>query len=64
MDVRNKELIERRFDQIEGKIKHLRHLLGGKSTAQEFSKALDELQDMNVEIRSMIDRDTNPLRKG
>jgi hypothetical protein len=64
MNVRNKELIDRRFDQIDGKIRHLRHLVSGTSTTKDFIEGLQELQDMQNEVRSMIDRDTNPLRKG
>jgi len=64
MDIRNKELIDKRFDQIDGKIRHLRHLLNGQSTTQDFTQALDELQNMQDEIRSMLDRDTTPLRRG
>jgi hypothetical protein len=64
MDVRNMELIDRRFDQIDGKVRHLRHLLNGKSTTQDFTQALDELQQMQDEVRSMINRDQTPLRNG
>jgi hypothetical protein len=64
MDIRNIELLYKRFDQVDGKIRHLRHLVGGQSTTQDFLKSLDELADMQLEIRSMVDRDTNPLRKG
>ena len=64
MNIRNKELIDRKFDQIDDKIRHLHHLLNGKSTTQDFKKGLEEMSDLNMEIRSMIERDTSPLRRG
>lgn len=64
MNIRNKELIDRKFDQIDGKIRHLHHLLNGKSTTQDFKKGLEEMSGLNMEIRSMIERDTTPLRRG
>jgi hypothetical protein len=64
MDIRNMELLYKRLDQIDGKIRHLRYLVGGQSTTRDFLLSLDELAEMQLEIRSMIDRDTNPLRKG
>tara|TARA_R110000803_G_scaffold50310_1_gene104419 strand:+ start:62 stop:256 length:195 start_codon:yes stop_codon:yes gene_type:complete len=64
MDVRNSELINRRFDQIDGKIRHLRHLLNGQSTPQDFNKGLEELQQLQDEVRSMVNRDQTPLQNG
>ena len=49
---------------IDGKIRHLHHLLNGKSTTQDFKKGLEEMSDLNMEIRSMVERDTSPLRRG
>lgn len=64
MNIRNKELIDRKLDQIDGKIRHLHHLLNGKNTAQDFKKGLVEMSDLNGELRTMIERDTTPLRRG
>jgi hypothetical protein len=62
--MRNKELVDRRFDQIDGKIKTLLFLLSRQSSAQEFKKEIEGLQSTVDELRSMIEKETNTLRRG
>ena len=62
--MKNKELVDRRFDQIDGKIKMLNLLLSRQTSAKEFKDELGSLQDLVNELRSMIDREANVLRRG
>lgn len=62
--MKNKELVDRRFDQIDGKIKMLNLLLSRQTTAKEFKDELGSLQDLVNELRSMVDREANVLRRG
>lgn len=62
--MRNKELIDRRFSQIEGKIKTLKFLLSRQSTAQEFKTELNNLEEIVDNLKSMIEKESTPLRNG
>lgn len=62
--MRNKELVSRRFDQIEGKIKGLKFLLSRQSPVNEFKDNLNQLEELVFELKSMIERDSTPLRNG
>jgi hypothetical protein len=62
--MRNKELVDRRFDQIDGKLKTLKFLLGRQSTAKEFTDEVNGLQDIVDDLRSLVDKDENLLRRG
>tara|TARA_S200002703_G_scaffold157051_2_gene164020 strand:- start:2621 stop:2809 length:189 start_codon:yes stop_codon:yes gene_type:complete len=62
--MRNKELVDRRFIQVEGKIKQLKFLVGGQGTAQEFKDTLKDLETVVEDLKSIIERDLDPLRNG
>ena len=62
--MRNKELFDRRFSQIEGKIKTLKFLLSRQSPVSEFRKELETLENTVEDLKSLIERETSPLRNG
>ena len=43
--MRNKELVDKRFMQIEGKLKTLKYQLGGQSSKKEFEVTLNDGND-------------------
>lgn len=60
--MRNKELIDRRFMQIDGKIKNLKFLLSRPhTTSQDFMKELDDLSSVVEELQSLIERNQKLL---
>jgi archaellum component FlaC len=62
--MRNQQLIDRRFDQIEGKIATLKYLLSRQSPIEEFKSNLKQLEELVEELKSLVERDGNPLRNG
>lgn len=62
--MKNPELVERRFNQIDGKIKTLKFLLSRQTTKEEFTSEINQLEELVNELKSMVDRDTTPLRRG
>lgn len=62
--MRNQELINKRFQQIEGKIKTLKFLIGRQSPVQDFKNELTNLEEVVEDLRSLVDRETTPLRNG
>jgi len=62
--MRNQELIDKRFDQIDGKIKTLNYLLSRQSNVNDFKKELNQLEEIVVDLKSLVERDLTPLRNG
>lgn len=62
--MRNKELIDKRFSQIDGKIKTLEFLLSRQSTVQDFKTTINEAKELIDELKSLIEKETTPLRFG
>lgn len=62
--MRNQELINKRFQQIEGKIKTLKFLIGRQSPVQDFKNELTNLEEVVEDLRSLVDRESTPLRNG
>ena len=62
--MRNKELIDRRFSQIEGKIKTLKFLLSRQSSVSDFKNELSNLEEIVNDLKSHVERNTTPLRNG
>ena len=60
----NKDLIDRRISQMEGKIANLKYNLSGQSSKEEFNKNINDLEELLEDLKSLIDRTTNPLRNG
>jgi cell fate (sporulation/competence/biofilm development) regulator YlbF (YheA/YmcA/DUF963 family) len=62
--MRNQELIDKRFDQIDGKIKTLNYLLSRQSNVNDFKNELNQLQEIVGDLKSLVERDLSPLRNG
>lgn len=62
--MRNKELVDKRFIQVEGKIKMLKHQLGGQSSIKDFKETLNDLETIVEDLKSIIEREVNPMRMG
>ena len=62
--MRNQQLIDKRFDQIEGKIKTLKFLLSRQSSVQDFKNELNQMEELVDNLKSLVERDSTPLRNG
>jgi archaellum component FlaC len=62
--MRNKQLVDKRFDQIDSRIKTLKYLLSRQSSIQEFKDEIDKLENTIEDLKSLIERDLTPLRNG
>jgi len=62
--MRNQQLIDKRFDQIEGKIKTLKYLLSRQSSVQDFKNELNQMEELVDNLKSLVERDSTPLRNG
>lgn len=62
--MRNKELVDKRFMQIDGKIKTLKFLMSRQSTKEEFSNEIKSLQEVVDDLKAIIEREKSPLRNG
>ena len=62
--MRNQELINKRFQQIDGKTKTLKFLLIRQSPVQDFKNELTQLEELIEDLKSIIDREATPLRNG
>ena len=62
--MRNKELVDKRFMQIEGKLKTLKYQLGGQSSKKEFEVTLNDLNNIVEDLKSIIERDLDAMRNG
>lgn len=62
--MRNQQLVDKRFDQIEGKIKTLKFLLSRQSSVQDFKNELNQMEELVDNLKSLIERDSTPLRNG
>jgi len=62
--MRNPQLIDKRFDQMESKIKILKFLLSRQSSVKEFQDELKNMEDVLADLKSLIERNLDPLRNG
>ena len=62
--MRNQELIDKRFEQIEGKIKTLKFLLSRQSSVNDFKNELNQMEELVDNLKSLIERESTPLRNG
>ena len=62
--MRNQELVDKRFDQIEGKIKTLKFLLSRQSSVNDFKGELNQMEELVSDLKSLVERDLTPLRNG
>jgi hypothetical protein len=64
MSAINKELIDRRFMQIEGKIKTLKFLLSRQEPVIKFKNELSDMEEIVNDLKSQIERIQSPMRNG
>ncbi len=62
--MRNKQLVDKRFEQIDSRIKTLKYLLSRQSNVQDFKDEIQKLEDNVDDLKSLIERDSTPLRNG
>lgn len=62
--MRNQELIDKRFEQIEGKIKTLKFLLSRQSSVNDFKNELNQVEELVDNLKSLVEREASPLRNG
>jgi len=62
--MRNQELINKRFQQIDGKTKTLKFLVSRQSPVQDFKNELNQLEELIEDLKSLVDRESTPLRNG
>lgn len=62
--MRNKELIDKRFMQIDGKLKTLKFLMSRQSSKEQFMDEIKGLTEVVDDLKSIIDRQSTPLRNG
>ena len=60
----NKELIDKRFMQIDGKIKTLKFILSRGESVARFKDELNNLEELTNDLKSQIDRIQDPMRNG
>lgn len=63
--MRNQELIDRRFMQLEAKLKTMNLLLSRPgSTSKQFKDEIKGAEEVIMDLKAIIERDTTPLRNG
>lgn len=62
--MRNKQLVDKRFEQIDSRIKTLKYLLSRQSSVQDFNNEIGKLENTIDDLKSLIERDFTPLRNG
>lgn len=61
----NKELIDKRFMQMDAKLKILNMLLSRPDSSKgEFKEVIDDAGIVLDDLKSLINRNTDPLRNG
>ena len=60
----NKELIDKRFTQIDGKIKTLKFILSRGESVARFKDELNNLDEIIYDLKSQINRIQDPMRNG
>ena len=64
MSFRNKELIDRRLSQLDGKLKAFRFLLNGQGDRKQFKDTLTQAENILEDLTAIIERDSSPMRNG
>jgi cell fate (sporulation/competence/biofilm development) regulator YlbF (YheA/YmcA/DUF963 family) len=60
----NKELVDRRFMQIEGKIKTLKFIVSRNEPVSKYKEELNNLEEIVNDLKSQIERLQTPMRNG
>jgi len=62
--MRNTQLIDKRFNQMESKMKVLKFLLSRQLNVDQFKSELDSMDEILADLKSLIERNLDPLRNG
>jgi hypothetical protein len=62
--MRNKELVDRRFMQVDAKITNLKFMLSRLTSKEDFMKEVNSLKETVEDLKSIIEREQSPLRNG
>ena len=60
----NKELIDKRFMQIDGKIKTLKFIISRNEPVSRYKEELNNLEEVVNDLKSQIERIQSPMRNG
>jgi hypothetical protein len=60
----NKELIDKRFMQIEGKIKTLKFIVSRSEPVSRYKEELNNLEEIVNDLKSQMERFQTPMRNG
>jgi hypothetical protein len=60
----NKELIDKRFMQIEGKIKTLKFIVSRNEPVSRYKEELNSLEEIVNDLKSQMERFQTPMRNG
>jgi hypothetical protein len=60
----NKELVDRRFMQIEGKIKTLKFIVSRNEPVSKYKEELNNLEEIVNDLKSQMERFQTPMRNG
>tara|TARA_B100000287_G_scaffold399766_1_gene418378 strand:- start:812 stop:1006 length:195 start_codon:yes stop_codon:yes gene_type:complete len=64
MSFRNKELIDKRLSQLDGKLKAFRFLLNRQGSKEDFNKVLTDSENILEDLTALIERESSPMRNG
>ena len=64
MSFRNKELIDKRLSQLDGKLKAFRFLLNRQGSKEDFSKVLTDSENILEDLTALVERESSPMRNG
>ena len=62
--MRKKELVDKKIIQGESKIKQLKYLTGSQANTKEIKDTLKDLETVVEDLKSIVERDLDPLRNG
>ena len=60
----NKELIDKRFMQVDGKIKTLKFIVSRSEPVSRYKEELNNLEEILNDLKSQIERIQSPMRNG
>ena len=60
MAIRNKELLDRKIQKLEGQLQKLLFLTRGQGTAKQFQDEIDLSKEKLVQIKSIVEKEGAP----
>jgi len=64
MALRNPETLKRLTERIEGNLKNLKLMVKSQQPVADFTKKIDQTQDLVDQLRSTLEREDAVLRQG